>query len=62
MQSHSKSRSRGVSIIEMVVVSAVLGTTMLLVIGGTRTAVQLSIRSVARSQAAALLEEESEVT
>lgn len=53
--------SRGVSLIEMVVVSAVLGTTMLYVLGGTRTAVQLSILAVERSQATALLEEGAEV-
>jgi hypothetical protein len=53
--------ARGVSLVEMVVVSAVLGTTMLFVIGGVRTSVQLSILSVERAQSAALLEEGAEV-
>lgn len=53
--------SRGVSLIEMVVVSAVLGTTFLLVIGGTRTSMELSILAVEKSQSASLIEEGAEV-
>lgn len=45
----------------MVVVSVVLGTTMLFVLGGTRNAVRLSILAVERAQVAALLEEGAEV-
>jgi hypothetical protein len=61
LKARQRSYARGVSIVEMVVVSAVMATTMLFVLGGTRTGIQLSILAVERSQAASLLEEGAEV-
>lgn len=61
LKAQQRSYARGVSIVEMVVVSAVMATTMLFVLGGTRTGIQLSILAVERSQAASLLEEGAEV-
>ncbi len=52
---------RGISIIEMIVVSSVIGTVMLMVLGTLQNTIQLSQRSIERVQASMLLEEGVEV-
>lgn len=52
---------KGISIIEMIVVSSVIGTVMLMVLGTLQNTIQLSQRSIERVQASMLLEEGVEV-
>lgn len=52
---------RGMSLVEMVIVASVIGTTMLFMFGAIQNIIKLSARSIERVEAASLLEEGAEV-